>query len=150
MQSHKLKRNTKNKKTKQVGRGGTRGKTSGHGHKGQKARAGAKIRPALRDVIKRIPKLRGESASGSLRSDRSAKKPLVFNLSLIEEIFESGDDVNPKALVEKGALKKQGGKIPSVKILGNGEITKKVEVSGCTISDSATKKIEKAGGSVKN
>lgn len=59
MQFHTLQSKTKRKTSKQVGRGGTRGKTSGRGTKGQNARAGHKNRPELRDVIKRIPKLRG-------------------------------------------------------------------------------------------
>lgn len=67
MQFHTLKRKTKNKKAKQVGRGGTRGKTSGRGTKGQNARAGHKKRPELRDIIKRVPKLRGRGVS-SLKS----------------------------------------------------------------------------------
>jgi ribosomal protein L15 len=67
MQFHSLKRKTPNKKSRQVGRGGTRGKTSGRGTKGQNARAGRKKRPELRDFIKRIPKLRGRGKS-SLKS----------------------------------------------------------------------------------
>ncbi len=63
MQFHTLKRHTPNKKSKQVGRGGTRGKTSGRGTKGQNARAGRKKRPELRDFIKRVPKLRGRGKS---------------------------------------------------------------------------------------
>ncbi len=63
MQFHTLKRKTPNKKSKQVGRGGTRGKTSGRGTKGQNARAGRKKRPELRDFIKRVPKLRGRGKS---------------------------------------------------------------------------------------
>lgn len=67
MQFHNIKRKTPNKKSKQVGRGGTRGKTSGRGTKGQNARAGRKKRPELRDFIKRVPKLRGRGKS-SLKS----------------------------------------------------------------------------------
>lgn len=67
MQLHLLKRKTPNKKSKQVGRGGTRGKTSGRGTKGQNARAGRKKRPELRDFIKRVPKLRGRGKN-SLKS----------------------------------------------------------------------------------
>ncbi len=67
MQFHTLKRKTANQKPKQVGRGGTRGKTSGRGTKGQNARAGRKKRPELRDFIKRVPKLRGRGKS-SLKS----------------------------------------------------------------------------------
>ena len=67
MQFHTLKRKTPNKKGKLVGRGGTRGKTSGKGTKGQNARAGRKKRPELRDFIKRVPKLRGRGKN-SLKS----------------------------------------------------------------------------------
>jgi large subunit ribosomal protein L15 len=67
MQFHNLKRKTKNKKARQHGRGGKRGKTAGRGTKGQNARAGRKKRPELRDTIKRLPKLRGRGVS-SLKS----------------------------------------------------------------------------------
>ena len=67
MQFHTLKPKTKRKKSAQVGRGGTRGKTSGRGTKGQNARAGRKKRPEIRDFIKRFPKLRGRGKN-SLKS----------------------------------------------------------------------------------
>lgn len=67
MQLHNLKKNSSRKKSRQVGRGGKRGKTSGRGTKGQNARAGRKKRPEMRDTIKRIPKLRGRGKS-SLKS----------------------------------------------------------------------------------
>ena len=67
MQFHTLKSKTKRTKSRQVGRGGKRGKTSGKGTKGQNARAGRKKRPELRDFIKRFPKLRGRGKS-SLKS----------------------------------------------------------------------------------
>ncbi len=73
MQFHTLKRKTKNKKSRQVGRGGTRGKTSGRGTKGQNARAGRKKRPELRDFIKRFPKLRGRGKN-SLKSFQTQLK----------------------------------------------------------------------------
>ena len=67
MQFHNLQAKTKRKYARQVGRGGTRGKTAGRGTKGQNARAGRKKRPEMRDIIKRIPKLRGRGKS-SLKS----------------------------------------------------------------------------------
>ena len=67
MQFHTLRAKTKRKYARQVGRGGTRGKTAGRGTKGQNARAGRKKRPEWRDIIKRIPKLRGRGKS-SLKS----------------------------------------------------------------------------------
>jgi large subunit ribosomal protein L15 len=72
MQFHTLKRKTPNKKSTQVGRGGTRGKTSGRDTKGQNARAGRKKRPELRDFIKRVPKLRGRGKN----SNKSIQKQL--------------------------------------------------------------------------
>lgn len=67
MQLHELKPKTGRKKSRQVGRGGKRGKTAGRGTKGQNARAGRKKRPELRDFIKRFPKLRGRGKN-SLKS----------------------------------------------------------------------------------
>lgn len=73
MQLHELKSKTPRKKSRQVGRGGKRGKTAGRGTKGQNARAGRKKRPELRDFIKRFPKLRGRGKN-SLKSFQSTAK----------------------------------------------------------------------------
>jgi len=145
MQQHTLQRKTSRQRSQRVGRGGTRGKTSGRGHKGQKARAGHKIRPAVRDAIKQIPKLRGESASGR---NYKAPKPVGVNVAMLQSAFEKGGEVTPQTLVEAGVCRKRGGKYPKVKILGTGELTAQVSVSGCTVSATAAKKITAAGGSV--
>lgn len=84
MQFHNLKRNTPNKKSKQVGRGGKRGKTSGRGTKGQNARAGRKKRPESRDIIKRVPKLRGRGTS-SLKSRQIKLKGEVLKNYLTDK-----------------------------------------------------------------
>ncbi len=138
MQLHELKRATPQKKVKRVGRGGVRGKTSGRGTKGQKARAGHSIMPAIREQLKKLPKRRGYNFK-SIKD-----KPAVINIAHLEKFFSSGDAVNPKVLVERGAVK-EGIKI---KILGDGDITKKLVISGCLVSGSARAKIEKAGGSI--
>jgi large subunit ribosomal protein L15 len=143
MQIHNLKRVTKNRKTAIVGRGGKRGKTSGRGGKGQTARAGHKVRPEWRDTIKRMPKLRGY-AFKSIQS-----KFVVINVGQLEHAFSNGDSVNPSILVKNGILETRLGKNPAVKILGLGDITKKLNISGCKVSAEAKTKIEKAGGSVK-
>ncbi len=143
MQIHNLKRITKNKKTALVGRGGKRGKTSGRGGKGQTARAGHKARPEVRDFIKRVPKLRGYAFNS-----RNEKKS-VINVADLELLFSNNDLVNPSTLVKKGILEISAGKNPKVKILSNGELTKKLEISGCTVSVGAKTKIEKVGGTVK-
>jgi len=146
MQIHNLKRKHKNKRSVAVGRGGKRGKTSGRGTKGQNARAGRKKRPEMRDIIKRLPKLRGRGVS-SLKSLQSKFFPV--NISRIETLFSSGDTVSPKTLAQKGVIKSFSGELPKVKILGTGEITKKVIISSCAVSASARTKIEAVGGSVK-
>jgi len=145
MQIHNVVPKTKPKKSNQVGRGGKRGKTSGRGTKGQKARSGHKIRPEMRDIIKRLPKLRGRGKS-ALTSIQ--KKPYVVNVATLEETFTAGDKVTPETLSEKGLVKSFKSKNITVKILGTGEITKKLTFSGVIFSAEAKSKIEKAGGTI--
>ena len=145
MQIHELKRNTPQKKSKRVGRGGKRGKTSGRGMKGQNARSGNKKRPEMRDIISKIPKLRGRGVN--INTPVSVK-PFPINLAKIENSYNAGEKVTPSTLVAKGLLEVTKGKKPAVKILGTGDITKKVTVADCTYSESAKMKIEKAGGKV--
>lgn len=148
MQLHELKRITPNKKKKLIGRGGKRGKTSGRGHKGQKARAGHCIRPELRDTIKRIPKLRGYGKNRARTVNSSKVIPVVVNVAILEKSFEKGEKINPVLLMEKGIIEKKGGKIPTVKILGVGNLTKSFTITDCLVSKTTKEKIEKAGGSV--
>jgi large subunit ribosomal protein L15 len=149
MQLHQLQPKTKRTLSKRIGRGGKRGKTSGRGMKGQKARAGHSIRPEIRDLIKKLPKLRGHGVNRSRTVHDSRVKPNIVNLSLIEQNFSVGDIVTPAILKEKSLIHmgKGSGKV-IVKILGNGDLTKKISFSGCTVSKSAKAKIEKAGGSI--
>jgi large subunit ribosomal protein L15 len=128
-----------------VARGGKRGKTAGRGGKGQSARAGNKRRPEWRDIIKKLPKLRGR---GKSPQKGFQERPTIVNLSAIEAVFSANDNVTPTTLIEKGIISTWSGHTPLVKILGDGEITKALKVSGCTISESAKAKIEKAGGSI--
>lgn len=142
MELHTLKREHPNKKSRLVGRGGTRGKTSGRGGKGQTARAGNKRRPEMRDIIKKIPKLRG------YRFNSHVTKFTPVNVGALN-VFAGGSVVTPKALFEQNIIRNVGGKLPSVKILGTGDITVKLSVTGCVFSKAAQAKIEKAGGSIK-
>lgn len=145
MQTHELKRKNPNKKAKKVGRGGLRGKTSGRGHKGQKQHGGHGIRAEIRDQIKKLPKLRGRGKN----SNKSIQtKPSVFNLSALEANFNAGDIVSPISLQEKGMLKGAAVRKAGVKILGNGDLSKKLTIEGCDVSSTAADKISKAGGSV--
>jgi len=142
MELHTLKRKNPNKKARQVGRGGTRGKTSGRGGKGQTARAGNKRRPQMRDIIKKIPKLRG------YRTHSFSVKFSPVNVGALN-VFEAGTIVNPASLFEKNLVRRVAGSFPTVKILGTGEISKKLSIVDCKVSASAKAKIEKVGGSVK-
>ena len=128
-----------------VARGGKRGKTSGRGGKGQSARAGNKRRPEWRDIIKKLPKLRGRGVNQN-KPVNDAR--FVVNLSTLEAAFSANENVTPAIMVEKGIVITLSGRTPTVKILGDGEVTKALKVAGCAMSDSAKAKIEKAGGSV--
>ncbi|MEX0673037.1 MAG: uL15 family ribosomal protein [Candidatus Paceibacterota bacterium] len=145
MQLHDIQRNHPNQTSRQVGRGGKRGKTSGRGTKGQKARAGHKIRPEIRDEMKRLPKLRGRSTHRLLpRSEASA----VVNLDVLQEAFKSGESVTPDVLVEMKLVAPVRKKVPIVKVLGRGDLKKKLVITGCVVSATAREKIEAAGGTV--
>ncbi len=148
MQLHQLQPNTSRKTAKRIGRGGKRGKTSGKGGKGQTARAGGRPRPEMRDIIKRIPKLRGFGKNRARTVNNERVLPVVVNLKTIEAAFKAGDTVSPQSLVAVKAISTTKGKIPKVKILGTGELTKKITLSGCIYSASVKEKIEKAGGTV--
>lgn len=146
MQIHEIRRDHAHKKSKLVGRGGTRGKTSGHGGKGQTARAGHRVRPAMRDIIKKLPKLRGH---GKNRSESVFYRgpEAVVNVGALN-VFSKGDIVNPTSLIAKGLIAESFGKNPKVKILGNGEITIPLSFERCTVSLTAKTKIEAVKGTI--
>ncbi len=135
MQTHEITRENPNKKSRQVGRGGTRGKTSGRGGKGQTARAGNKRRPAMRDVIKKLPKLRGR---GINVNKAFREKAVAINLIDLN-VYEDGATVNPVSLVAHGILEMKLGKFPKVKIMNTGKLDKKLSFEGVEMSE-ATKK----------
>lgn len=148
MQTNSLKAKTKRVTSTRVGRGGKRGKTSGRGTKGQNARAGHKKRPEMRDLLKKLPKLRGhgKNRARTVRTDRV--RYVAVNLVTLEAVFNNGDVITPATLVKAGIIKTASGRIARAKILGSGELTKKLEISGIPASASAKAAIEKAGGSV--
>jgi large subunit ribosomal protein L15 len=133
-----------NKKKRIVGRGSSsgRGTTAGRGNKGQQSRSGGKVYVGFEGgqmpLYRRIAK-RGFS-NYPFRKDYE-----VFNLSDIEIRFENGETVNRESLVMKGLLKKVSA---LVKVLGDGDLTKKLTVDVDKVSASAKEKIEKAGGTV--
>jgi large subunit ribosomal protein L15 len=115
--------------------------------KGQKARAGNSMRPEMRDLIKKLPKLRGHGVNRGEAVNAERVRPLVVNLADLERAHDAGA-VSPKTLVATGLISTRAKKTPQVKILGTGDITKKFSVTGCAVSASAKAKIEAAGGSV--
>jgi len=149
MQTNNLVRKTKNQKKKIVGRGGKRGKTSGRGTKGQWAHGSHGVRPEMRDIIKKFPKLRGHGKNRARTVNSSVVKPTVVKLGALNDVFKDGDIVSSKTLVAAGLAQKSKGKNPQVKILASGELNKKLKFVGVLVSDNAKTQIEKAGGSVK-
>jgi len=149
MQLHQLKPTAPRKTARRIGRGGKRGKMSGRGHKGQTARAGNSTRPEMREQIKKLPKLRGHGVNRSVAVNAERVLPVVVNLKTLETKFEAGSIVSPKTLVAAGVISTKRGRLPLVKILGTGEVTKKFSIEDCTVSASAKAKLEKAGGEVK-
>ncbi len=149
MQLHELKPTTPRKTAKRIGLGGKRGKTSGRGGKGQTARAGNSTRPEMRDIIKKIPKLRGHGKNRARTVNAERELPVVINVSVLEANLEAGVTVTPGLLVAAGLISGVRKRAPMIKILGNGEVQKKFTIVDCQVSQSAKTKIEAAGGSVK-
>lgn len=140
MQLHQLQPKHKTKNKKRIARGGKRGTYSGRGQKGQKSRAGAKIRPAERDLIIRIPKRRG------FANRPLGPKPTILNVGELDAQFENNQLINKKILQEKGFIRELGQR---VKILGGGELKKVFEIEGLELSKKAEAKIKAAGGRIK-
>jgi large subunit ribosomal protein L15 len=140
------------KDRKRVGRGlgSGKGRYSGRGIKGQKSRAGSKkMAPGFEGgqmpIDMRMPKLRGNTSADAMPIGPFRTYSQPINLRDLERVFAAGDDVTIEALVEKGLLKNTK---TDVKILGTGELSKKLSVTAHSFSASAREKIEAAGGSV--
>lgn len=131
MQIHTVIPKTNRVRARRIGRGGKRGTYSGRGIKGQKARAGAKIRPAEREILKKIPKLRG------YRFKSFQESPVAVSFRRIEERFPAGATVTPEALFEKRLIRRVKGRIPRVKIVGGGEGGKAFAFRGVLFSRSS-------------
>ena len=126
---------------KRIGRGPAsgQGKTAGKGHKGQKARSGGTIRPGFEGgqmpLQRRVPK---RGFTNIFRTEYA-----TVNVADLEARFDDGAVVDVDAIVASGLVKKT---LDGVKILGNGELTKKLDVKANAFSESAKAKIEAAGG----
>lgn len=114
------------------------GKTAGRGHKGQKARSGGGVRPGFEGgqlpIYRRLPK-RGFN-------NHFSKQYAIVNVGKLND-FEDGAVINVQALLDCGVLNKE---LDGLKVLGNGELTKKLTVEAAVFSATAKEKIEAAGG----
>jgi large subunit ribosomal protein L15 len=140
------------KNRKRVGRGlgSGKGRYSGRGIKGQKARSGsAKMRAGFEGgqmpIYMRLGKLRGSTSKDAMPVGPFMTKTVPVNLRDLEARFDAGAEVTPESLVGAGVLKNTK---TDVKVLGVGELTKKLTVSVHAVSASARDKIEAAGGTV--
>jgi large subunit ribosomal protein L15 len=147
---HSLKPAQPRTERKRVGRGlgSGKGRYAGRGIKGQKARSGSHKLPAgfeggQMPIDMRLPKLRGNTSADArpVGPFRTYTQPV--NLRDLEERFQAGADVTLEALLDKGLISNTG---VDVKILGSGELTKKLSVTAHRFSTSAREKIEAAGG----
>jgi len=138
MRLNELKFKTKLKNKKRVGRGGKRGTTSGKGQKGQKSRAGHRIRPAIRDFLLRIPKLRG------FKNKPKSPKFVSVNLDILAR--KISEPVIDRQILVKYKIIKNSEK--NIVILGQGDVKKAIEIKGLKVSKAAKEKIEKAGGKI--
>jgi len=153
MQLNELKPIHNLKERKRIGRGGKKGAYSGKGVKGQRARAGHKFEPLIRSLIKRYPKLRG------YRFKKDWSEPVIINVGEIEKRFfvdnkngkgeKAEIKISPQVLLEKKLIHNIEGRMPKVKILGKGMLTKAIIVENCSVSKKAKEKVEKAGGRIK-
>ncbi len=140
------------KDRKRIGRGlgSGKGRYSGRGIKGQKSRSGShKMRPGFEGgqnpIYMRLGKLRGQYSKDAMPVGPHRTSTAPVNVAALEERFDAGAEVTPESLVEKGVLKNTK---TDVKILGNGDLTKKLAVTAHAVSARAREKIEAAGGSI--
>src|SRR3990167_9164036 len=115
MQTHNLLKSNR-RKHKRIGRGGKRGSFSGRGIKGQKSRSCRRIRPQIRDIIKKIHKRRGYKFRRGF-----AEKVAVVNLRDLEKKFKDGEKITKELLIERGLIRSKR----PIKILGSGKLIKK-------------------------
>ncbi len=132
------------KKRKRIGRGGSRGGTSGRGHKGQKARTSGTVRPGFEGgqmpLYRRLPKRGFTNAPFQV-------EVVEVSLKRLNELFKNGEEVTQELLIARGAIKKNKSlKSYMVKVLATGSLDKKLVVNAHAFSQSAKQAIENAGG----
>lgn len=153
MKLHNMKKIKKVRRSKKRGRGyasGRGGHTVGYGQKGQKSRTGFKrLRSWIRESkVTSLPKLRGIGKRSSKRSYHKSKvQRIIISVSDLQNMYRSGDTIDLDSLRKR--FGRSSTKKNELKVLGNGDIKKKLTLIGIPVSDKAKEKIEKAGGKVK-
>lgn len=133
---------TKRARRQRVGRGGKRGTFSGRGIKGQKSRSGRKMRPELRDIIKKIPKLRGYGVP------RYRTTPETVTITSLERVFATGATIGIRELTEANLVHARRAKGRTVKVLGGGKLTKVFHLQDVSVTAGVRATITKAGGTI--
>lgn len=142
MQIHQLKKTYQTRKKKRIGRGGKRGTYSGRGMKGQKSRAGHKIRPQIREMILKFPKKRG------LKFKKIIEKTIPVLLSDIQRKIKENSIITPKKLEKLGLVNNLKSKKKPIKILGAVDLKYSYTIKNCLVSQRAKESILKAGGKI--
>ena len=142
MQIHQLRSSNKSSKKRKVGRGGKRGTYSGRGIKGQRSRAGSKIKSQVREMILKFPKRRGVSFN-SLK-----KKSIAIQLKDIAKIFPDGAIITLNKIKKANLISSKKNEFRPIKILGAIALSKKYIIKNCPVSEKVKEAIEKAGGKV--
>ena len=131
------------KKRKRIGRGGSRGGTSGRGHKGQKARSGGGTRPGFEGgqmpLYRRLPE-------HGFTNARFKTVVEAVNIGRFADMFDEGTEITKVVLLERGIIKPKKAKPFLLKILADGDLTKKLTIVADLFSKGAQKKIEEVGG----
>lgn len=133
------------KKRKRIGRGGSRGGTSGKGNKGQKARTGgaSKVRTSFEGgqmpLVRRLPKRGFNNKPFQIAIE-------IVNIGDLEKFFNEGQEITRELLVERGLINGKKGSL--LKVLGDGSLSKKFIIHADAVSESASKAIEKSGGKI--
>ncbi len=140
MQQNTIKPTIGSKKSrKRIGRGGPHGTYAGRGRTGQNSRSGGGVRPGFEGgqtpLLRRMPKLKGFKNPNKITY-------FALNVGKLDKFYKDGETVDSKTLVEKGLLKKEA----KIKLLGTGDLKVKLSITADLASESAVKKVEKAGG----
>ncbi len=144
MQINQIKPKNKLQKKKRIGRGGKRGTYSGRGQKGQKSRAGAKIKSQVREAISKFPKKRGVHFVVFKKLCREVQ------LKDIVKAFPKGGNINPKTLKKAGLISKTKDQGKKIKILGTIPLSSPYIIKNCLLTQKASKAIIEAGGKIES